>query len=125
MVRGIPDFLSCIPDSKGQDFRFQKQKFAEFRIPQAKIARIRESGFPYMWPAKKNWSVNVPRTVSHSTSQYVTDQAVLCATSQWSIFVIFILLRFLLVMQDGRYGTCMPGPHGLFGDSYSSNSRIN
>ena len=74
----IPDFnrysLSCLPVSKAQDSfeghafisilycqsvtlenkvdyyysRFYKQKSPGFQIPQAKISRIRESGFPYM-----------------------------------------------------------------------------
>ena len=29
----IPDFLSCIPDSKAQDFGFHKQKFLDTRSP--------------------------------------------------------------------------------------------
>ena len=33
----IPDSLSCIPDSKAQDFRFHKNK----------MSRHPESGFPY------------------------------------------------------------------------------
>ena len=31
IVRGIPDSLSCIPDSKAQDSKFYKQKFPGFR----------------------------------------------------------------------------------------------
>ena len=38
IVSGIPDSLSCIPDSKDQDFGFHKQKFP----------RIPEFGFPYV-----------------------------------------------------------------------------
>ena len=30
---GIPDSLSCIPDSKAQDFTFHKPKFLAFRNP--------------------------------------------------------------------------------------------
>ena len=30
IVIGIPDPLSCIPDSKAQDFRFHKEKFSAF-----------------------------------------------------------------------------------------------
>ena len=48
IVSGIPDFLSCIPDSKAQDSEFHKQKVHGFRIPQAKNSRILESRFPYM-----------------------------------------------------------------------------
>ena len=32
IVSGIPDSLSCIPDSKAQDSGFQKQKFPGFSI---------------------------------------------------------------------------------------------
>ena len=32
-VSGIPDSLSCTPDSKTQDFRFHKQKFLLFQNP--------------------------------------------------------------------------------------------
>ena len=38
IVSGIPDSLSCIPDSKAQDFGFHKQKFP----------RIPEFGFAYV-----------------------------------------------------------------------------
>ena len=38
IVRGIPDSLSRIPDSKAPGFQ----------IPQANISRIAESEFPYM-----------------------------------------------------------------------------
>ena len=38
IVSGIPDSLSCIPDSKDQDFGFHKQEFP----------RIPEFGFPYV-----------------------------------------------------------------------------
>ena len=48
IVRGIPDSYTCIPDSKAQDSRFHKQKFPRFRIRNAKISRIPESGFLYM-----------------------------------------------------------------------------
>ena len=48
IVSGILDSYSCIPDSKAQDSRFQKQNFLRFRILQAKISGILESGFPYM-----------------------------------------------------------------------------
>ena len=48
IVRGIPDSLSCILDSKAQEFGFHKQNFPRFRIPQAKISWIPESEFPYM-----------------------------------------------------------------------------
>ena len=39
-----------IPDSKAQGSRFQD--FLRFRIPQAKIFRIPEFGFPYMERSK-------------------------------------------------------------------------
>ena len=48
IVSGIPDSYTCIPDSKAQDSGFHKQKFPRFRIPNAKISRIPESGFLYM-----------------------------------------------------------------------------
>ena len=48
IVSGIPDSYSCIPDSKTQDSGFHKQEFPRFRIPQATISRIPESGHPYM-----------------------------------------------------------------------------
>ena len=40
IVSGIPDSYTCIPDSKAQDSGFHKQKFARFRIPNAKFSRI-------------------------------------------------------------------------------------
>ena len=40
-VTGIPDSLSCIPDSKDQDSRFHKRKFLGFQILQEKMSRIR------------------------------------------------------------------------------------
>ena len=43
IVRRIPDSLSCILDSKAQDFGFHKQNFPRFRIARAKISWIRES----------------------------------------------------------------------------------
>ena len=48
IVSGIPDSYTCIPNSKAQDSGFHKQKFPRFRIPNAKISRIPESGFLYM-----------------------------------------------------------------------------
>ena len=48
IVSGIPDSYTCIPDSKAQDSGFHKHKFPRFRIPNAKISRIPESGFLYM-----------------------------------------------------------------------------
>ena len=48
IVSGILDSYTCIPDSKAQDSGFHKQKFPRFRIPNAKISRIPESGFLYM-----------------------------------------------------------------------------
>ena len=48
IVSGIPDSYTCIPDSKAQDSGFHKQKSPRFRIPNAKISRIPESGFLYM-----------------------------------------------------------------------------
>ena len=33
IVSGIPDSLSCIPDSKAQDSGLHKQNFLGFRIP--------------------------------------------------------------------------------------------
>ena len=37
ILSGIPDSLSCIPDSNVHDSRFHKQSFPGFRIPQAKL----------------------------------------------------------------------------------------
>ena len=37
IVSGIPDSLSCIPDSKTQDSTFHKQKFLGFRNPDSFI----------------------------------------------------------------------------------------
>ena len=48
IVSGIPDFYTCIPDSKAHDSGFHKQKLPRFRIPNAKISQIPESGFLYM-----------------------------------------------------------------------------
>ena len=47
IVSGIPDFLSCVPNSKAQDSRFHKQNFPGFRILKAKISQIPESRLPY------------------------------------------------------------------------------
>ena len=47
IVSGIPNSLSCIPDSKVQDSGFHKQIFLGFRIPKAKLSGIPESGFSY------------------------------------------------------------------------------
>ena len=47
IVSMILDSLSCIPDSKAQDSGILKEKVPSLRIPQAKISRIAESGFPY------------------------------------------------------------------------------
>ena len=44
IISGIPDSLSCVPDSKALDSKFNKNKFPRFRIPQATL----ESRFPYM-----------------------------------------------------------------------------
>ena len=38
IVSGIPDSLSCIPDSKAQHFRFHKQKFLGFRNTNSSLA---------------------------------------------------------------------------------------
>ncbi|CAH3168734.1 unnamed protein product, partial [Porites evermanni] len=48
IVSGIPDSLSCIPDSKAKDSWFYKQNFPGFEIPRAKISQIPESGVRYM-----------------------------------------------------------------------------
>ena len=45
---GIPGSLSCITDSRTQDFGFHQIRFLPFRIPEAKISRIPEYGFPYI-----------------------------------------------------------------------------
>ena len=41
-------YLSSILDSKALDSGFHKQNFPGFRILQAKIFQIAESGYPYM-----------------------------------------------------------------------------
>ena len=48
IVRGIPDSLSYIRDSKAKDSGFHKQNFPGFRIPQVNISQIPEYGFPFM-----------------------------------------------------------------------------
>ena len=58
IVSGIPDSYTCIPDSKAQDSGFHKQKFPRFRIPNAKISRIPESGFLYMGRFMTNANVS-------------------------------------------------------------------
>jgi len=47
IVSGIPDSLSCIPDSKAQESGLHKQNFPRFRIPQVKISQIPELKIPY------------------------------------------------------------------------------
>ena len=70
IVSGIPDSYTCIPDSKAQDSGFHKQKFPRFRIPNAKISRILESGFLYMgrnFPVgrtKKSFTLYIPTGIS-------------------------------------------------------------
>ena len=49
IVRGILDWLSCIPDSKAHDSGFHKQRFRWFPIPKRTLFRIGKSGLPYMW----------------------------------------------------------------------------
>ena len=65
----IPDSLSCIPDSKAQDFGSHKPNLFRIPIPQAKILQIQESGFLFMgrhqsgfaglteWPKRFRWRV--------------------------------------------------------------------
>ena len=43
-----PGFLDLYFRFPRQGFHISQQKFAGFRIPRAKISRIRESGFPHM-----------------------------------------------------------------------------
>ena len=52
---GIPDSLSCIPDSKSI-------KLPEFQIPQATISRISELGFPYMGLHNRHHKVSLAQT---------------------------------------------------------------
>ena len=52
IVSDIPDSLSCILDYKTPESGFHEQEFPGYRIPQAKISRIQESGFPYIWAMK-------------------------------------------------------------------------
>ena len=47
-LSGILDSLNCILGSKAQDSGFNEQNFPGFRILQAKISHIAESGFPYI-----------------------------------------------------------------------------
>ena len=56
IVSEIPDSYTCIPDSKAQDSGFHKQRFPRFRIPNAKISRIPESGFLYMGRLRARFS---------------------------------------------------------------------
>ena len=46
-ANGILDSLRCIPDSKVHNFEFREKMLCIFQIPDAKISRIPESGFPY------------------------------------------------------------------------------
>ena len=70
IVSGIPDSYTCIPNSKAQDSGFHKQKFPRFRIPNAKISRILESGFLYMgrnFPVgrtRKSFTLYIPTGIS-------------------------------------------------------------
>ena len=52
IVSDIPDSLSCILDYKTPNSGFHEQEFPGYRIPQAKISLIQESGFPYIWAMK-------------------------------------------------------------------------
>ena len=47
-VLWVPGFLDLYFRFPRQGFHISQQKFAGFRIPRAKISRIRESGFPHM-----------------------------------------------------------------------------
>ena len=47
-LSGIPDSLSCILGSKGQDSGFNQQNVPGFRILQANISHIPKSGSPYV-----------------------------------------------------------------------------
>ena len=60
IVREILDSLSCIPDSTSPGFRIPQEKFPVFRILQANISRIAESGFPCM---RWNYSFSRPNEV--------------------------------------------------------------
>ena len=49
--------ISCMPCCKAQASGYNKQNFPRFRIPQAKINRIEESGFRYR---RRNNGSNLP-----------------------------------------------------------------
>ena len=65
IVSGIPDSLSCIPDSKAQD-----SGFARLWIPQAKISRITESELSYM--GRNNCHFGAIRYIKKITVSYLT-----------------------------------------------------
>ena len=47
---GIPDSLSCIPDSRAQDFGFHKQKFPRFRNSDSLTWGERVAASPALFP---------------------------------------------------------------------------
>ena len=48
IISGIPDSLSCTPDSKAQVSGFLELKLPQSRIPQSKISLIPKIGLPCM-----------------------------------------------------------------------------
>ena len=61
ILSGIPDSLSCIPDSKTQDSGFHKEN----------IYQIPESGFPYM-----GWQFKIEKSIVFLRSQpYTADKS--------------------------------------------------
>ena len=131
IVRGIPDYLELHSG-------FQRPGF---QIPQAKIARIREStGKNFLYsgfhrqkfpgfgnPDSLTWGDKKRKRFHNSVSYYNSTRnrpSRLIRKITMVHFDHFYTTSFL-TGQDGRYGTCLPGPPGLTGDWYSLNSQIN
>ena len=64
-ISGFQDSLSSIPDSKAHNSGFHKKKFPGCRIPQTKIPRFTDSGFPYMGRSITVLSSKRPRGLFH------------------------------------------------------------
>ena len=79
IVSGIPDSLSCIPDSKGQDSWFHELKFLRYRNPDRPFAASDSRGTkPPRWRAKVAPGQDKHRKIT--ISNYVS---LLFVLSQW------------------------------------------
>ena len=91
IVIEIPDFLSCIPDAKAEDSRFQvpQLKFLGLHIlKKHKISGIPESGYPYMGRKKQSNILDAP---FHNTLPKTGVYSLLLNTTQ-QLSVFFIKL---------------------------------